>query len=264
MSSWRAIDPAEMWMRRHLALMLSVREIRIRYKQSMMGGLWAVVRPLVMMLVFTFLFGSVAKLSGGDVPYPLYVFAALIGWDLFANVVTGCAGSITKNRVLVERMYCPRLLFPLSSVMVALFDFAIAGVIFAVLMALMGVAPSPNIVWLPLLVLGVVLAGLSVGLWLAAMAVWLHDVKFAVTYLMQLLLLLTPVGYGAANVPEKYAFIVTYNPMATLVEAFRWSILGVPMPEASAAGLSAAVLAVMLGGGLMFFNALERSFADVV
>lgn len=263
-SVWRSISPTELWARRHLAVMLMIREIKVRYKQSALGGVWAVVRPLMMMVVFTFLFGTIAKLPNADVPYPIYVFAALIGWDLFANVVIGCATSITANKNVVQKIYCPRLLFPISSVMVALFDFFIAAVILAILMLLLGVVPSVNIVWLPLLILAVLLAGLSVGLWLAAMAVWLHDIKFMVTYLIQLLMLLTPVGYGAENVPEKFAWVVKYNPMATLVEAFRWCIIGVPAPNLVYSLYAACITVVMLVGGLIFFNALERSFADVI
>ena len=263
-SNWRAVDPTELWGRRHLVRMLAVQEIKARYKQSILGGLWAVVRPLILMIVFTYLFGSVANLPASGVPYPVFVFAALIAWDLFANIVIGCASSITSNKVLVERLYCPRILFPVSAVFVAIFDFAIAFAVFCVLMLLLGVIPSANIIWLPVLMLAVVLTGLAVGLWLAAIAVWLRDVKFVVTYLMQLMLLLTPVGYGAAAVPEKYAFIVSWNPMASMVEAFRWSLLGTPGPDLQFGLMAAGVTAVLLVGGVLFFNTLERSFADVI
>ncbi len=263
-SAWRSIDPKELWVRRHLAVMLMVREIKVRYKQSALGGAWAVIRPLMMMVVFTFLFGTMAQLSGEGIAYPVYVFAALIGWDLFANVVVGCATSITTNKSVVQKIYCPRLLFPLSSVMVALFDFVIAACILAVLMLIFGVGVSENIVWLPLMILAVLLVGLSLGIWLAAAAVWLHDVKFMTTYLMQLLMLLTPVGYGAQNIPESFAWIIKINPMAAIVEGFRWCILGVPAPDPIYSAYAAGVTCVMLIGGLIFFNALERSFADVV
>lgn len=263
-STWRAIAPSELWARRHLAWMLSVREIKVRYKQSALGAAWAVIRPLVMMVVFTFLFGTLAQLPDEGVPYPIYVFAALIGWDLFANVVLGSATSITANKSVVQKVYCPRLLFPLSSLLVALFDFVIAAAILTVLMVFMDVTPSANIVWLPLLVIAVLLVGLSIGLWLAAAAVWLHDIKFVVGYLIQLVMLLTPVGYGAKNIPESLSWIITINPMATLVELFRWSILGVAAPDAMYIGYAAAATGVLLAGGLYFFNALERSFADVV
>lgn len=263
-SNWRAVDPGELWARRHLLWMLVVRDIKVRYKQSLFGGLWAVARPLMLMLVFTYLFGTVAKLPADGVPYPVFVFAALIAWDLFANIVLGCASSVTSHKVVVEKLYCPRLLFPLSAIFVAIFDFSIAFAVFCVLMLFLGVVPSVNIIWLPLLVVAVILAGLSVGLWLAAIAVWLRDVKFVVTYLVQLMLLLTPVGYGAAAIPEKFAFLTSLNPMASMVEAFRWSLLGTTGPDWQFALMSAGVTATLLVGGTLFFNTLERSFADVI
>lgn len=244
--------------------MLAMRDIKVRYKQSILGGLWAVVRPLMLMIVFTYLFGAVANLPTNGLPYPVFVFAALIAWDLFANIVIGCASSITSHKVLVEKLYCPRLLFPVSSVFVAIFDFAIAFAVFCILMLLLGVVPSANIFWLPVLMLAVILTGLAVGLWLAAIAVWLRDVKFVVTYLVQLMLLLTPVGYGAAAVPEKFAFIVSWNPMASMVEAFRWSLLGTPGPDLQFGLMSTGLIAVLLAGGILFFNTLERSFSDVI
>ncbi|WP_197471851.1 ABC transporter permease [Methylomonas koyamae] len=245
-------------------LMLVMRDIRLRYKQSALGGFWAVARPLVLMVVLAYLFGGVANLSASGIPYPIFVFAALIAWDLFANVIQGCASSITSNKVLVEKLYCPRLLFPLIAVCVAMFDFSISLLVFAGLALFYQVYPPIEVCWLPLLVVAVVVVGLSVGLWLAAIAVWLRDVKFVTTYLIQTLLLLTPVGYGMAAVPEKFVFIVNLNPMATIVGAFRWALLGLPAPNTVFVSMSAAVTVLLLIGGLWFFNNLERSFADVI
>jgi lipopolysaccharide transport system permease protein len=263
-SNWRAVDPSELWVRRYLVWMLTVRDIKVRYKQSVLGFMWAVVRPLMLMIVFSYLFGSIANLPNNGLPYPVFVFAALIAWDLFANIVQGCANSITSNKAAVEKLYCPRLLFPISAVLVALFDFAITFFVFCVLLLAFGIPPSGNIIWLPLLVLAVVFAGLSVGLWLAPVAVWLRDVKYAVSYMLQLMLLLTPIGYGATAVPEKFAFIVTWNPMASLVETFRWSLLGTVSPSLHIGLISAGVISILLIGGVLFFNTLERSFADVI
>lgn len=263
-TSLRAIDPVEIWARRHLIWMLSVREIKTRYKQSMLGWMWAVIRPLAVMVSFTYLFGAIAKLDTDGAPYPIYVFAAQLAWDVFASIVLGCTTSVTANRVIVERVYCPRLVFPLSTVLVALFDFLISSALFCVLLLVYGYAPSANILWLPLLIVGVILAGLSVGLWLAALAVWLRDMRFFVNYIIQVLMLLTPVGYGAANVPENFSFMIDWNPMATFVELFRWALLSSPLPDIGNIYISASVMLAFLVGGLMFFNALERSFADVI
>lgn len=244
--------------------MLMVREVKSRYKQSLLGGLWAVIQPLMTVVVFTYLFGEVAGLPTHDIPYPIYVYAGLLGWNVFAGVVDGSATSIISNRVVVERVYCPRLLFPISSILVTMFDLMISFCMFCVLIAFYGYMPSTHIVFLPLLILLAIVTGLSLGLWLAAIAVWLRDVKFITTYLIQLLLLLTPVGYGASNIPEAYQFLITYNPMAPLVDLFRWCILGTDLPALTTMVSASSVMLVMLIGGVFFFNSLEKSFADVI
>lgn len=229
-----------------------------------MGAAWAVFRPVVQMIVFTYLFRTVANMPTDGAPYPIVVFSAMICWDVFANIVIGCAGSITSHKAMVEKLYCPRLIFPLSTVFVAGFDFLVASGIFGVLLLIYGFVPSANIIWLPILILGVVVVGLSVGLWLSAVAVWFRDVKFVVNYLVQLLMLLTPVGYGAASVPEKFSFFVDYNPMATMVETFRWAVIGSKFPDVSQVMVTGGIAALMFICGLMFFNTLERMFADVI
>jgi lipopolysaccharide transport system permease protein len=263
-SNWRAVHLAEIWDRRNLLWVLACSDIKSRYKQSAFGFVWAVIRPLMLMIVFVYLFGTIANLPADGHPYPIFVFSALIAWDLFAKIVQGCSSSVISHKVMVERLYCPRLLFPISAVLVALFDFLITFAVFCVLMLVFGVTPSSNIIWLPLLVLIVVLAGLSVGIWLAAISVWLRDVKFAVTYILQFMLLLTPVGYGARAVPEKFSYIVSWNPMSSVVEAFRWSLLGAASPSLYSVLIATAVLSALLIGGILFFNTLERSFADVI
>jgi len=255
---------AKIWDRRNLILLLASTEIKLRYKQSLLGGLWAVVRPVMLMLVFTYLFGTLAKLDSAGIPYPAFVFAALIAWDLFANIVQGCTTSVTSHKKLVEKLYCPRLLFPLSSVAVALFDFAIALCVLGVLACIWGMPLTLNILWLPLLVIGIIIAGLSVGLWLAAITVWLRDMKFAVAYLLQVMLLLTPVGYGAAAVPQKFSFIVDLNPLSALIQGFRWSLLGAELPKTDTIVLSITITTILLGAALWFFTRIEKTFADVI
>jgi lipopolysaccharide transport system permease protein len=263
-SAWRAIDPVELWARRRLMWTLAARDITVRYKQAVLGALWAIVRPVLLMIVFTYLFGTLADLSTHGAPYPLYVFSALIAWDLFANIVQGSANSVISQKALVEKIYCPRLLFPIVAVLVACFDFILAFGIYCILMLLLGYPPPQNIVWLPGFVLLVILVGFSIGVWLAAVAVWFRDVRYAVTYLLQVMLLLTPVGYAASIVPERWSFIVTLNPMAPLLEGFRWALLGTPGPQMQALGWGIGAATIMLIGGLIFFNALERTFSDVI
>ncbi len=263
-SNWRSISPQELWNRRSLVWLLTVRDIKARYKQSVLGLFWLVVRPIIIVTIFSYVFGSVAKLPSNDIPYPLFVFAALIAWELFSSIIIGCANSIVSNKVIVERIYCPRLIFPIGTVLAAIFDFLFAFLVFLVILLVYGRYPNSEIIWLPILALGVIFAGLSIGIWLAAISVWFRDIKFAVTYLVQLMLLLTPIGYGQNVIPKTYYFIVLLNPLSSLIEAFRWCLLGTVAPNITSLLISSLIIFILLTGGILFFNKLERSFADVI
>ena len=258
------MDFSEIWKRRYLLAFLIVTEIKARYKQTAIGFAWAVIRPLTMVLVLTFLFGGVAGLPSGDVPYPLFVFSGLLLWQFFANVVTGCASSIIANRPLVDRIYCPRVILPISAIGVATFDLLIGAALYMVIMLVFGMVPPIQGLYAPLILLFVAITGLAVGLWLAAIAVWLRDIKFAVTYLLQLGLLLTPVGYASVAVPDGFSLMLLLNPMASAIDMFRWAMFGTDAPALSAILASLGISALLMIAGLRFFAALERSFADVI
>ncbi len=259
-----SLSVAELWSRRYLATYLSVNQVKARYKQTALGFGWAVVRPLVLVITFTFLFGAVANLPTENVPYPLFVFAGVWAWDLFSNTVTNCTSSIISNRAIVDRVYCPRLILPISGLMVAGFDFMITTALFAFMFVFYGWPPSYHILLAPVLILGVGLFGLSVGLWLAAIAVWFRDVRFFVAYVLQLLMMLSPVGYAAANIPAKFQLLVALNPMAVLIEGLRWSVLGTTPPSPLLIAVAAVELVVAFASALWFFTTVEKTFADVL
>ena len=261
----RELNLNDLWARRYLATYLSANMIRRRYKQTAIGFAWAVFRALGLAAVFTFVFGAVAKLnSGSSVPFPLFVFCGVLAWDLFSNLVTGCANSVITNRPIVDRIYCPRIILPISAVMVAGFDFAIVAGLFAALFFVFGYAPSTNIIFAPLIIIWIVLCGFAVGLWLAAIAVWFRDVRFAVSYVLQLLILVTPVGYAANAVPAKFSFLITLNPMAIMIEALRWSFFATSPPSLRLIVVGIAEVGVLLVSGLWVFTRLEKAFADVI
>ena len=231
----RSLDVNELWSRRYLATYLSGNLIRRRYKQTALGFAWAVIRPLVLVFTFTYLFNSVSKLDApANIPYSLFVFCGVLGWDLFANIVTNCANSIITNRPIVDRIYCPRLILPISAVLVAAFDFLVVACLFSGMFIIFGYKPSHNILFAPFIIVGIAACGFAVGLGLGAIAVWFRDVRFAVSYLLQLMMLLTPVGYAATAVPEKFNFLMTMNPMAMMIEALRWSVFATELPSSRA------------------------------
>jgi lipopolysaccharide transport system permease protein len=261
----RALNLDDLWSRRYLATYLSANVIRRRYKQTAIGFAWAVFRALGLASVFTFVFGAVSKLdSGSNVPFPLFVFCGVMAWDLFSNIVTGCANSVISNRPIVDRIYCPRLILPISAVMVAGFDFAIVAALFAALLFAFGYVPSINIIFAPLIFIGIVLCGFALGLWLGAIAVWFRDVRFAVSYVLQLMMLLTPVGYAASAVPARFSFLVTLNPMAIMIETLRWSFFATALPNPWLIILGFAEISLLLVIGFWLFAVLEKSFADVI
>jgi homopolymeric O-antigen transport system permease protein len=261
----RALNVSDLWARRHLATYLSANLIRRRYRQTAIGFLWAIVRALGLVAVFSYLFGTISNLNSNiEIPFPLFVFCGVLAFDLFSNIVIGCANSIITNRPIVDRVYCPRLILPISAVLVAGFDFAIVLSLFALMFFVFGFVPSLNIVFAPLIIIGVVLCGFALGLSLGAVAVWFRDVRFAVAYVLQLLMLVTPVGYAASAVPTKFSFLVTLNPMAIMIEALRWSFFATPLPSPLLIAAGVAEIGLMLGIGFWCFAMLERAFADVI
>ena len=250
---------------RELFYFLAWRDVLVRYKQTVIGILWAVLRPLLTMLVFTFVFSRIAKLPAEGVPYPVMVFAAMLPWQLFATSLTEGSGSLINNANLISKVYFPRLIVPASAVIVSFVDFAISMVLLGILMAIYGVWSGWTILLLPVFTLLALLASAGAGIWLAALNVKYRDFRYVVPFIVQFGLYLSPVGFSSNIVPEKWRLLYSLNPMVGVIDGFRWSISGgnVPFPVQSLA-VSVVVVAALLATGIWYFRKTERTFADVI
>jgi lipopolysaccharide transport system permease protein len=262
-SGWRLVDWQEIYQYRDLFVFLTWRQLKVQYAQSALGIGWAVIQPLFSMLIFTVVFGRLAKVGSDGVPYALFSFVALVAWSYFSNAVTEGTNSLVTNTNLLTKVYFPRLVLPLSAVVGKLVDFTISLVLLGLMMAWWRTAPTGGVVFLPLLVLLMMLSAAGLGLWLAALAVQYRDIKYALNFVMQLLMYSSPVVYPTSLVPEKFHLLYAVNPMVGVIEGFRSALLGTrPMPwDLVAVGsCSAVILAVT---GCLYFRRRERIFADV-
>jgi lipopolysaccharide transport system permease protein len=260
---WRALDFRELWRFRELVYFLALRDVKVRYKQTALGVAWVLLQPLLAMGIFSIVFGQRGLTTGG-VPYPLFVVAGLVPWFYFANATSGASGSIVGNTQLISKVYFPRLAIPLAAVLANLVDLSIGLLLTAALLVTFGATLTWSLLALPLLIVMSVLAALGVSVWLAALDVQYRDVRYAVPFLLQVWLFATPVIYAAADVPERWRFLLSLNPMTGLIEGFRWALLGQNAPPLAALALSAAIVVALLGTGLLYFRRMERTFADVI
>jgi lipopolysaccharide transport system permease protein len=259
-----SLNLGDVWEFRELLYFLVWRDVKVRYKQTALGAAWAVLQPVMTMLVFTVFFGRLGKIPSDGIPYPVFAYTALLPWQLFAFALAESSNSLVGNQNLIQKVYFPRLVVPIAAVLGGLVDFAISFLVLLGLMAYYGVRPGPQIVALPLFTLFVVATALAVGLWLSALNVEFRDVRYTIPFLTQFWLFATPVAYPSSLVPEKWRTVFGLNPMAGVVEGFRWTLLG--KSEGPGAMLLVSVLAVvvLLIGGLVYFRRMERTFADVV
>lgn len=256
---------AELWRYRELFLFLAWRDLKVRYKQTVIGVAWAVLRPLIVMAIFVVIFGRLAGLpSPGDVPYPLLVMAGMVAWQFFATVMGEGSNSVLANANLITKVYFPRVIVPASVVAVAFADLAITGVLMLGLMAIYGMLPPVQVLLLPLFVLLGLAAALGAGLWLSALTVRFRDVRFVVPFVVQFGLYATPVGFSTFAVPEPYRPLFAINPMVGVIEGFRWCLLGSGAIGDWVLPVSAASAAVLLVSGFRYFRATERRFADTI
>jgi lipopolysaccharide transport system permease protein len=254
----------DVWAYRELIYFLIWRDVKVRYKQTALGAAWAILQPVMTMIVFSVFFGRLAKVPSDGIPYPVFAFAALLPWQLFAFALTESSSSLVGSQNLITKVYFPRLVIPISSVLAGLVDFAIA---FAVLLGLMwyyGITPTATIVFLPIFVAFAIVTALAVGLWLSSLNVKYRDVRYTIPFLAQFWMFVTPVAYPSSLVPGKWHTLYGLNPMAGVVEGFRWALLG--RTEAPGPLLAASVVAVLalLMTGLMYFRKMETTFADLV
>ncbi len=263
-SRWPALELQELWEFRELIYFLAWRDIKVRYKQTVLGVVWAIIQPLFLMVVFSLFFGRLAKVPSDGYPYSIFVFTALLPWQLFAHSLTESSNSLVANERLITKVFFPRLVIPIASVIGGLVDFAIAFVILLAMMAWYGIRPGMQVLTLPLFVLLAILAALAAGLWLSALNVRYRDVRYTITFLTQLWLFVTPVTYPSSLVPEKWRVLYGLNPMAGVVEGFRWALLGKAQPPTLILGASTVAVVILLVGGLYYFRRMEQSFADIV
>lgn len=261
---WASIGFREIWAYRELLYFFTWRDIKVRYKQTVLGAGWAVIQPVTTMIVFSLFFGRLAKVPSDGVPYPLFSFAALVPWTFFATGLTNAATSLVASAPMIKKIYFPRLLIPISAPLAAMVDFVIAlAVLFAMMMAY-GVTPTVRVFVLPLLVLLALMTALGVGLWLAAMNLQFRDVKYFLPFVVQLWLFASPVAYSSSLI-ENPMLRTAYalNPMAGVIQGFRWALLGSGPGLTAAVGVSTGVSLGLLISGTYYFRRLERTFADV-
>src|SRR5499427_2731022 len=261
---WLDLRLAETWSYRELLYFFVWRDVKVRYQQTVIGVAWVILQPLLSMGVFTLFFGRLAKLPSDGLPYPLFYFLALAPWTYFSTALSSATNVVVDNQRIITRVYFPRLILPLSSVLSGLADFAIAWVVMVVMVVGYGLRPGPPVVWLPFLLLLALGTALGVGLWLSALNALYRDVRYVVPFLMQFWLLASPVAYPSSLVPAKWQWLYGLNPMAGVIEGFRWALTGHGQAPGPLLLASATAVALLLVGGAMFFQRMEGAMADRV
>jgi len=261
---WTGLELRELWQYRELLFFLIWRDIKVRYKQTALGATWAVLQPVFTMVVFSLFFGRLAKVPSDGIPYPVFSYCALLPWQLFAYALAESSNSVVANERLVSKVYFPRLVIPVAGVLAGLVDFAIAFVVLIFLMLHYGIAPTWTIATLPLFVLLTILTALAVGLWLSALNVQYRDVRYTVGFLTQIWLFLSPVAYSSSLVPVRWRALYGLNPMAGVIEGFRWALVGKTAAPGAMLAVSVLMVMLLLVGGLFYFRRMENNFADVI
>lgn len=262
--AWAVLRLREVWRARELIAFLMWRDIKVRYKQTAIGAGWAVLQPLITVLIFSLLLGRYAHLPTGGIPYPVFIFAGLLPWTYFAYSITQSGKSLVDNEKLITKIYFPRLALPLATTFTGLPDFVVGCGVFAAMMAIFGVAPTWRILLMPLFLLFAILTAMGVGFWLSGLNVRYRDVKYVLPFLTQIWMFASPVVYSGHIVKGKLAILYALNPMAGVINGFRWSLLNGPAPTGEYLVPSACVTIVLLITGLFYFKHMDKTFADVI
>lgn len=261
---WISLNIGELWRYRELLYFLVWRDIKVRYKQTVVGTLWVVLQPFLTMLIFSLIFGRIARLPSGGLPYPVLVFSGLVPWLLFASGMSESGSSLVGSASLITKVYFPRLALPLAAVCVGLVDFFIALGVLIGLMGFYGITPSVQALAIPAFVLLAIAAALGIGLWLSMLNVHYRDVQYVIPFLTQIWMFATPVAYSTIALPPRYRWVISLNPMTSVVEGFRWSLLGQSPPTGWSMAISVGMVAILLMTGLIYFRRMEKTFADVI
>lgn len=261
---WVPLKLADLWEYRELLYFLVWRDIKVRYKQTFLGASWAIIQPFATMVLFSIIFGRLAKIPSDGIPYPIFAFCALLPWQLFSHALVQSGNSLVSSQNLLTKVYFPRLVIPVSAVLAGLVDFGIAFFVLLGMMVYYGIVPTLAVVTLPFFLLLAIGTALGVGLWLSALNVQYRDVRFTIPFLTQFWLFATPIAYPSSLIPEKWRALYGLNPMAGVVEGFRWALLGKEEGPGLLLVVSGIVVVAMLVGGLYYFRRMEKTFADVV
>ena len=261
---WITLKLGELWEYKELLYFLAWRDIKVRYKQTVLGAAWAIVQPFFTMVVFSLFFGKLAKVPSDGIPYPIFAYAALVPWTFFANGLNQSSNSLVGSANLIKKVYFPRLVVPIASVISGVFDFILAFLVLLGMMLYYGIFPKANIVWLPFLLLLTLTTSLGVGLWLSALNVQFRDVRYTVPFLTQFWLFATPIAYPSSLLSQPWRTLYGINPMVGVVEGFRWALLGTDTAPGAIVLVSSLVALALLVGGAFYFRRLEKSFADVI
>ena len=261
---WIRLNLPELLQYRELVFFLAWRDVKVRYRQTVLGALWAILQPVVTMLVFSLFFGRLAKVPSDGVPYPIFSYAALVPWTLFATGLTQASNSLVSGANLLRKVYFPRLVMPIASVLVGVVDFLLAFMVLLGMMFFYGFVPTIAVLSIPLFFLLTVTTSLGAGLWLAAFNVRFRDVRYVIPFLVEIWLLATPIAYPSSLLSESWRTVYALNPLVGVVEGFRWALLGTDTAPGPMILVSSAAALVLLGSGLFVFRRMERNLADVV
>lgn len=261
---WISLKLRELWAYRELFYFLTWRDVKVRYKQTVLGAAWAIIQPFFTMVVFSLFFGKLAKMPSDGIPYPIFSYAALVPWTFFANGLTSATNSLVNSANLIQKVYFPRLVIPISAVLSGVVDFALAFLVLLGMMLFYGIHPTSAVVWLPLFLLLALITALGVGLWLTALNVQFRDVRYVVPFVVNFWMFASPVAYSSRLLDEPWRTLYGLNPMVGVLDGFRWALLGVndaPGPIVYASSLAAVLIFI---SGLYYFRRMEKTFADVV
>ena len=261
---WLALDLVELWAYRELLYFFVWRDIKVRYKQTVIGAAWAVLQPVMTMLVFSLFFGTLAKIPSQGLPYPVFYYCALLPWMYFSTAMQGATNIVVDQQRVITKIYFPRVVLPIAAVLSGLLDFAISFAVFLGMMVYYRIVPTKAVIWLPAFTLLAILTALGVGLWLSALNALYRDVRYVLPFLVQFWMFASPVAYASSLVPAKWRLLYGLNPMAGVIEGFRWALTGHGQPPGILLAASSAAVILLVFSGLVYYHAVEGTMADVV